>query len=109
MFFIVFTSFFLISLCPAALTNLYKFSNPGKLFFKYILALLDVFTRKAYVRPMKKKDVSAVLTNLQDIYLNDAYIPIPMHDNAFLTDFPINISHNLYKIVNRVNIVRAWE
>ena len=54
--------------------DLSKYAGSNKN-YKYILALVDVFTRKAYVRPMKKKDVFAVLTNLQDIFLNDAYIP----------------------------------
>jgi predicted P-loop ATPase len=37
--------------------------------------LVDVSTRKAYVRPMKKKDVGEVFRCLQDIFLNDDYIP----------------------------------
>jgi hypothetical protein len=50
----------------------YESKNKG---YKYMLALIDVFTRKAFIRPMKNKNISDVLLNLKDIFITDDYIP----------------------------------
>jgi hypothetical protein len=57
--------------------------------YKYILVIIDVFTRKAYVRPIKKKDVGDVMASLEDIFYNDDYIPKAItsdNDKTFLSE-----------------------
>ena len=68
--------------------------------YKYILVLIDVFTRKAYVRPMKKKDVSEVLASLEDIFSNDDYIP-----NAITSDMDKTfVSEKIQTLLENNNI-----
>ena len=44
--------------------SLYKYFNQD---YKYIMAVVDVFTRKAYVEPMKNKDSVSCVTALNNI------------------------------------------
>ena len=68
--------------------------------YKYILVLIDVFTRKAYVRPMKKKDIGEVLASLEDIFLNDDYIP-----NAITSDMDKTfVSEKIQTLLENNNI-----
>ena len=50
----------------------YKNSNKGH---RYVLALVDVFTRKAYIRPMKNKNTDDVTISLEDIVIKDNHKP----------------------------------
>lgn len=68
------TALYYTDIAQLDIYDLSKYAGSNKN-YKYILALVDVFTRKAYVRPMKNKDINAVLTNLEDIFLEDNYIP----------------------------------
>lgn len=64
----------------------YKGSNKN---YKYILALVDVFSRKAFVKPMKKKDIGEVFRCLEDIFYNDDYTPNTItsdNDKTFLSE-----------------------
>ena len=68
--------------------------------YKYILVLIDVFTRKAFVRPMKKKDIGEVLASLKDIFLNDDYIP-----NAITSDMDKTfVSEKIQTLLENNNI-----
>ena len=41
--------------------------------YKYLLVLIDVFTRQAFLRPLKNKNIDDVIINLNDIFTD--YIP----------------------------------
>jgi hypothetical protein len=43
--------------------------------YKYILALIDVFSRKVFVKPMKSKSNEDVLTSFMEILKENKYIP----------------------------------
>jgi ribosomal protein L21E len=63
----------------------YKSSNRG---YKYILALVDIFTRKAYMKPMKNKNSDDVIAALEEIFYDDKYIPTSLTtdtDKAFMS------------------------
>ena len=49
-----------------------KYSKTNKN-YKYLLVLMDVFTRKAFVRPSKNKSMEDVIMNLVDIFSD--YLP----------------------------------
>jgi hypothetical protein len=50
----------------------YKNSNEG---YKYLLAILDVFSRKAYVSSMKSKNSDDVIASLEAIMEESNYKP----------------------------------
>lgn len=54
--------------------DLSKYSTRNKN-YKYILALIDVFSRKVYVRALKNKDTETIVDNLREIFKLDDYIP----------------------------------
>ena len=62
----------------------YKNSNKG---YKYLLVLIDVFTRKVFARPMKNKNNDDVFDSLTDIF--EEYKPGSItsdSDSTFLSD-----------------------
>jgi hypothetical protein len=64
----------------------YKNSNKG---FKYVFALVDIFSRKAFIRPMKSKNTDDVIASLEDIIIKDKYKPssiISDTDKAFISN-----------------------
>ena len=84
--------------------DLSKYAGSNKN-YKYILVLIDVFTRKAYVRPMKKKDVGEVLASLEDIFYNDDYIP-----NAITSDMDKTfVSEKIQTLLENNNIYNDVE
>ena len=77
----------------------YKTTNKN---YKYLLVLIDVFTRQVYARPLKKKDVNDVLKELLSIF--EEYIPSSItsdSDSSFLSQ-PIQKLFDKYNIYHDV-------
>ena len=78
-----------------------KYSKTNKN-YKYLLVLIDVFTRKAFVRPLKNKSMEVVIMNLVDIFSD--YLPHVItsdSDSTFLTKQmqDILVENNIYQDV----------
>ena len=58
--------------------NVYKYANSG---YKFILVLIDVFTKKAYAKPLKNKNKFNVSIALESIFDELEYYP-----NTLITD-----------------------
>lgn len=58
--------------CQMDIYDISKYKNSNKN-YKYLLVLIDVFTRKVFARPLKNKDIDDVLYNLTDIFKE--YLP----------------------------------
>lgn len=58
--------------------NVYKYANSG---YKFILVLIDVFTKKAYAKPLKNKNKFNVSIALESIFDEFEYYP-----NTLITD-----------------------
>jgi len=71
----------------------YKGNNRG---YKYVLALIDIFTRKVFIRPMKNKNTDNVIASIEDIITKDKYKPSLITsdtDKAFIS----NATQQLFK------------
>jgi ribosomal protein L21E len=80
--------------------DLSKYSTRNKN-YKYILAVIDVFSRKVFARPMKKKDTEDVLINLTSIFEENKYMPRMLTtdtDKAFM-------SNKFQQFLNRYGII----
>jgi ribosomal protein L21E len=74
--------------------------------YKYLVAFLDVFPRKVFVRPLKKKNVDDVLINIIDIFKD--YTPHVITSDSDLTFMSNKIQElfNKYDIYHDVIIAR---
>ena len=74
--------------------------------YKYLLTFIDVFTRKVFLRPLKKKNVDDVLINIIDIFKD--YIPRVITSDSDLTFMSIKIQElfDEYNIYHDVIIAR---
>ena len=73
----------------------YKKKNKN---YRYILVLIDVFSRKAFARPLKSKDISDIIESAKSIFKE--YIPQSItsdSDSAFM-------SHEFQKLLNKHEI-----
>jgi hypothetical protein len=85
--------------------DLSKFSKSNKN-YKYMLVLIDVFTRKAFIRPLKNKNSDNIVKNLMNIF--NEYIPHSItsdSDTAFLSQ-DVQKLFNKYDIIHDVVIAR---
>jgi hypothetical protein len=83
----------------------YKGGNRG---YKYVFALVDVFTRKAFLRPMKSKNTDDVIASLEDIIIKDKYKPSIITsdtDKAFVSNGTQQLFRN-HNIIHNTIIAR---
>jgi len=85
--------------------DLSKYSKTNKN-YKYLLVFIDVFTRKVFLKPLKKKNVDDVLFNIIDIFKD--YIPHVITSDSDLTFLSNKIQElfNEYSIYHDVIIAR---
>ena len=78
-------------------SNVYKYANSGH---KFILVLIDVFTKKAYARPVKRKNKFDVSNALESILNNLEHFP-----NTLITDEGLEFyNKNVEKILDKYAI-----
>lgn len=81
----------------------YANSNNG---YKYLLAIIDVFTRKAYIKPMKTKSIDDTVSALENIlskYDLKPFIIMSDNDSSFLGERFQTLLEK-YKIIHSTNI-----
>lgn len=80
----------------------YANSNNG---YKYLLVIIDVFTRKAYVEPMKTKSIDDTTSALEKIINHiRPFIIISDNDSSFLGE-KFQTLLDKYKIIHNTNII----
>ena len=78
-------------------SNAYKYANSG---YKFILVLIDVFTKKAYARPVKRKNKFDVSNALESILNNLEHFP-----NTLITDEGLEFyNKNVEKVLDKYAI-----
>lgn len=92
-------------LCQLDIYDLSKYSRQNK-GYKYLLTIIDVFSRKAFIEPMKTKNSQDVLNSLSIIFKKyKPHIITSDSDSAFMSDEVQKFLNNK-KIIHDVVIAR---